>query len=183
MPDIPTLTLDTAEGAAKDVLEKTQAAYGFIPNLIGKMANAPALAEAYLTLNGLLDQTSFSATEKQLVLLTISRTHECGYCMAAHSTIAQMQNVPKDVIDAIRDDATLPDNKLETLRQLTIAITTSRGWPNEKNIQSFFAAGYDASNILEIILAVGLKTMSNYTNHIAHTDVDEAFSANAWQVK
>jgi hypothetical protein len=34
--------------------------------------------------------------------------------------------------------------------------------------------------VLEVVLGIGLKTLSNYTNHIVDTEVDDAFAANAW---
>ncbi|MEM9471948.1 MAG: carboxymuconolactone decarboxylase family protein, partial [Pseudomonadota bacterium] len=42
------------------------------------------------------------------------------------------------------------------------------------------AAGYTRQNVLEVVLGTSLKVMSNYTNHIAETEVDGAFAANAW---
>ncbi len=181
MNQIETLTLDTAEGQARDILQSTQAKFGFVPNLIGKMANAPALAAAYLAVGKLFEETSFSPTEQQVVLLAVSRFHECTYCVAAHSTIAQMQNVPNDVVQAIRNDQPIADKKLESLYRLTTEIVKSRGWPGEQIIADFLASGYNESQILEIVLGVGMKTLSNYTNHLAGTELDPAFSARAWQ--
>ncbi|MFI7115892.1 carboxymuconolactone decarboxylase family protein [Amycolatopsis sp. NPDC049868] len=36
-------------------------------------------------------------------------------------------------------------------------------------VEEFLAAGYTERNVLDVILGVGMKTLSNYTNHIAHT--------------
>ena len=33
---------------------------------------------------------------------------------------------------------------------------------------------------LEILVGVMLKTLSNYTNHLAHTPLDAVFAPNAW---
>ncbi len=181
MNRIKTLTVDMAEGQACDILQSTQTKYGFVPNLIGKMANAPALAAAYLAIGKLFEETSFSPTEQQVILLAVSRFHECTYCVAAHSTIAQMQNVPNDVVQAIRNDQPITDPKLESLRRLTTEIVQARGWPGEQTVSDFLASGHNESQILEIVLGVGMKTISNYTNHLAGTDLDPAFAANAWQ--
>jgi len=183
MNQIETLTLDTAGGQARDILQSPQAKFGFVPNLIGKMANAPALAAAYLAIGKLFEETSFSPTEQQVVLLAVSRCNECTYCVAAHSTIAQMQSVPNDVVQAIRNDQLIADTKLESLRRLTTEIVESRGWPGEQAVSDFLASGYRESQILEIILGVGFKTLSNYANHLAGTELDPAFAANAWQAE
>jgi AhpD family alkylhydroperoxidase len=71
--------------------------------LLGIMAGAPPLLRAYLAVTELFDSTALSPVERQVVLLAASRENECDYCMAAHSAIADMQQLPADVIEAIRD--------------------------------------------------------------------------------
>mgnify|MGYP002785947432 FL=1 len=114
------------------------------------------------------------------MLLTVSAVNGCDYCVAAHTVIAGMQQVPAPVVAAIRDDAPLDDPKLETLRRFTAAVVTSRGWPDAADLESFTAAGYGAQQALEVVLGVGMKTLSNYTNHIAGTPLDDAFRPAAW---
>ena len=45
---------------------------------------------------------------------------------------------------------------------------------------AFREAGYSEQHVLDVILGIGLKTLSNYTNHIAGTPVDEAFAHERW---
>jgi len=180
MFEIDVLTPDSATGRARELLQETRSAFGFVPNLMGTMANAPALAEGYRALSGLFEQTSFSATERQVVLLSASRVNGCHYCMAAHSAVALKQQVAQDVVAAIRDDVPIADGKLETLRRLTVAIVETRGWPDEEVISAFLGAGYQPSQVLEVVLGVGMKTLSNYTNHIAHVQLDPQFAAQKW---
>lgn len=47
--------------------------------------------------------------------------------------------------------------------------------------QAFLDVGYTPANILEVILGLGQKILSIYTNHIAGTELDAAFSERAWQ--
>jgi hypothetical protein len=35
--------------------------------------------------------------------------------------------------------------------------------------------------VLEIILAIGVKTLSNYFNHLLHTPLDEMFAGREWK--
>lgn len=65
---------------------------------------------------------SDSPTERQVVILTASRFNECRYCMAAHSVVAGMQQIPADVIEAIRNDDPIADARLETLRKTVSAM-------------------------------------------------------------
>jgi uncharacterized peroxidase-related enzyme len=176
----PIQTLEAAPEAAKPTLAAAQKGYGFIPNLLGVMANAPALVNAYVTLAKIFDDTSLSPTERQTVLLTTSYENGCAYCMAAHTAIASMQKVPEAVIGALRAGVATPDAKLEALRNFTRAVVTTRGRPADAHLKAFLAAGYGQQQVLEVILGVGLKTLSNYTNHIAETPLDAGFSAVAW---
>ncbi|WP_017941902.1 MULTISPECIES: carboxymuconolactone decarboxylase family protein [unclassified Thioalkalivibrio] len=165
---------------AQRAFDQAQQIFGMVPNLIRKMASAPALAEAYLALNDLLQKTSLSPTEQGVLLLTVSRYHECDYCMAAHSMTGRMTGVPDDVIAALREDRPIEDPKLEALRQFTRAMIEQRGWVDEPTQQTFLNTGHTPAQMLEVILAIGLKTLSNYTNHIAGTPVDEPMAGERW---
>lgn len=176
----PVHTKDTAPSAAFPILEAVEKKYGFIPNLLGVMATSPALAEAYVALSDILGKTSLSPAEQQIVLLAASRYNECNYCMAAHSVAAHMSKVPAEVIDALRTDHPLPDPKLESLRQFTTQIVAKRGWIDPEDMQEFTAAGYTPAQAMDVLVGVALKTLSNYTNHIAATPLDAAFQHRAW---
>ena len=173
-------TVETAPEAAKETLIAAKKGLGFVPNLFAVMAEAPALVKAYTTLSRIFDETSFSATERQVVLLTVSYVNGCEYCIAAHSVIAGMQKVPGDVVQAIREGRRIADRKLEALRGFTAAVVSARGWPSEEALGAFLGAGYGKQQVLEVVLGVGMKTLSNYTNHIAGTPLDQAFSGAAW---
>ncbi|TAN56589.1 MAG: carboxymuconolactone decarboxylase family protein [Rhodospirillales bacterium] len=173
-------TVATAPDAAKETLAGAQKAFGFLPNLLGVMAEAPSLVKAYAALIGLFEETSLSPAERQTVLLAASYENNCDYCIAAHSVIAGMQKVPADVIDAIRDNRPIPDRKLEALRRFTTAVVSSRGWPSQAETSAFLSAGYEKRQILEVVLGVGFKTLSNYTTHITHTPLDQAFAKAEW---
>lgn len=173
-------TIESAPATEKEILAGAKQSLGFVPNLFGVMAEAPALLKAYATLSGIFDEMSFNAAERQVVLLAVSYENNCGYCVAAHSAIAGMQKVPNDVVKAIRDGQPISDNKLEALRRFAMAVLTSRGWPSEAETKAFLAAGYGRQQILEVVLGIGMKTLSNYANHIAKTPLDQAFAPVAW---
>lgn len=173
-------TTESAPEGARELLAGAKSNYGFVPNLLGVMATAPALLKAYMTLARIYEESSLSTAERQAVLLTVSYENECEYCVAAHSMIAGMQKVPSDVVNAIRDGKPIADDKLEALRRFAASVVRSRGWPTQEDVRAFLGAGYGQQQVLEVVLGVGIKTLSNYTNHIAATPLDEAFSKAAW---
>ena len=180
----PLHTVESAPAESADAMNAAAAAFGFVPNLIAVMASSPALAEAYLTLSGIFEEkTALRPAERQVVLLAVSRFHECHYCVAAHSMAADMQKVPAEVVEAIRNDTPIPDHKLEALRKLTTALVEQRGWVPEAEIEAFFDAGYTPAQLLDVLVGVAQKTLSNFTNHLAATPLDEQMSARAWRPK
>jgi len=180
MTDFTTHTLETAPAESREVLSGAKEAYGFIPNLLGNLANSPAALKAYTTLSGIFGESSFSPTERQVVMMAANRFHECTYCVAAHSVLAEMQKVPAEVIEALRNDTPIADQKLEALRTFTTRVIEKRGWVSETDSSDFHAAGYDQQQVLEVVLGVAFKTISNYTNHITKTPLDEVFAAREW---
>lgn len=170
----------TAPEATRDVLTQARRKFGFVPNLLGVMANAPSLLKAYLTVSSLFDESSLTPTERQVVLLAASAQNNCGYCVAAHTVIASMQKVPGDVVEAIRSRQPIADGRLEALRRFVEETVETRGWPPEATRRRFFDAGFSESRELEVVLGIGMKTLSNYTNHLAGTALDDQFARVAW---
>lgn len=179
MSTFPLHTVETAP-ESKGLMERAEQAFGFVPNLLGVMAGSPALLEGYMTLSNIFDKTDLSPAERQIILMVNNRLNGCTYCMAAHTKIAEAQGVHADIIEALRNGAELSDPKLEALRVFAINVNESRGWPQQSDIDDLLAAGYTNRTILEVILGTSLKTMSNYTNHIANTPLDAAFAAAEW---
>ena len=180
MTKFTTHTVDSAPEASKPLLENIEKAFGFVPNLMGNMAEAPAILEAYMTLSGIFKKTDLSETERQVILITSNRLNGCKYCMAAHTATSLKAGVPQDVLDSLRDNTPIADPKLEALRQFSIVMVESRGWPSQADAEAFLAAGYTQQNMLEVILGTGLKVLSNYTNHITQTTLDERFEPFKW---
>lgn len=176
----PVHTIETAPEPARETLNAARKAYGFVPNLLAVMAEAPALVKGYTTLSRIFEEASFSPAERQVVLLTASFENACTYCVAAHSVIAGMQKVPDDVIQAIRGNRPIPDARLEALRRYTAAVVAKRGWADAADTAAFEAVGYTRQQALEVVLGIGLKTLSNYMNHVAQTPLDAPFAKAEW---
>lgn len=177
---LPARTDDDEDPAVAAVLSKAKAGIGMIPNMYANMANAPALLDTYMTgYAAFRAESGFSATEQEIVFLTISRINGCSYCLAAHSTIADRTKVPAEIVASVRQGTTLRDPKLDALATFTATMVKTCGQPTRRSVQAFLAAGYHEASILQIILAVAVKTISNYSNHLFHTEVDAAFAARA----
>lgn len=172
----------TASARVREPLEGAKRRMGMIPNMYTRMANSPGMFETYLHgYERFRKDSGFSPAEQEVILLSISAENACEYCVAAHSVIADTSSkVPRDVTEAIRSGKPIPDARLRALAELTRAIVATRGRPEGKDVAPFLAAGYTEQQILELVLAVAVKTISNYVNHLFETPVDEAFKARTW---
>lgn len=179
---LPLKSINDAESEAKVILEDAKKKLGFVPNMYKAMANSPGLLNTYIQGYGAFrEKSGFSSIEQEVIFLAISQVNGCEYCMAAHSFLAEAASgVPSDVTAAIRDGKQVPEIQLSALSVFTRLMVTKRGLPSQSDVDTFLSSGYKEKDILEIIHAIAIKTISNYTNHIFHTDVDEVFSQHTW---
>jgi uncharacterized peroxidase-related enzyme len=179
---LPAVDIGDAAPRARALLERLSEEIGFVPNMHARLANSPGLLEAYL--NGsksFREASGFSPAEQAVVVLTIARFNDCRYCMAAHSFVAdQHPDIAPEVIEAIRKRNTIPDVKLSMLSVFTEIMTESQGKPAKHDVDVFIKAGFSERHILEIILAIAVNTISNFANHVFHTEVDAVFRDRTW---
>ncbi|XQW84949.1 carboxymuconolactone decarboxylase family protein [Thalassotalea piscium] len=176
-------TIDTAPAESHALLNNSIKGFGMLPNLHGVLASAPQVLEGYQILHELFMNTSFDNEELTVVWQGINVEHECHYCVPAHTGIAHSMKVDAKLIDALRNGDPLPTPKLQALLDMTLIIVRNRGHVAEDELQAFYDAGYGERQVLEIILGLSQKVISNYTNHIASTPMDKAFEKFAWQKK
>lgn len=179
---LPLLTPATVSAQGAPLLASAQKKLGFVPNMYGAMVNSPGFLETYqVGYERFRSDSGFSPAEQEIVFLTISFENGCDYCMAAHSVLADMfSKVPKEATDAIRAGTAIADPKLAALSDFTRHLLQTRGRPTAEAAQTFLGAGFSERQILEVILAIAVKTLSNYSNHIFGTPVDDMFKARLW---
>ncbi|MGE3680203.1 MAG: carboxymuconolactone decarboxylase family protein [Bdellovibrionales bacterium] len=176
--------VNSAPADSKVLLEGVQKKFGFVPNLMKVFAESPVALQAYGAVSEILEKSSFSPIERQLVLLAVSYANKCEYCVAVHSMISKnTPEVDKQDVEKLRQGEPLTNKKLDILVQFTKQLVSERGFVSEAEQKKFLNAGYTPQNILEILVAIGLKTISNYTNHLAQTPLDEAFQSEKWTAK
>jgi uncharacterized peroxidase-related enzyme len=168
---------------SQEILDQAKKNLGFVPNMYTKMANNPALIDAYTyAYNTFRAHSGFNSVEQEVVFLTVAYENNCEYCVAAHSFVGDMMTkVPTEVTDAIRNGIEIPDVKLEALSKLTRSLNAKRGFVDQEEVDAFLLAGFTESHILGIITGIAAKTMSNYSNHITNPEVDAAFAGRIWK--
>lgn len=170
---------NTAPEESKTLLEGVKKKFGFVPNLMTAFSPSPAVLEAYLVIADLVSKTSFTAKEQHAGALIISQKLGCHYCLAAHGTLGKSLGLEKETVVALQTGAPLTDCRLGALRTLLLSIIETKGHPEPETIETFREAGFTDVQIGEAVLLVTWKTLSNYTNHLYDTPIDEPFKLNA----
>ncbi len=176
----PSHDLQSAPESSKPLLEASQKAFGRLPGRHKVMAESPQVLEGYQGLHKLFTDAAFDADEMIVVWQTTNVEHEFDYCVPAHTGIAKMMKVSDEITHALRNETPLPTAKLEALRVFTLRLLRGRGNVTKARMQEFFAAGYGHRAVLDVILGLAQKTMSNYINHVAQTPLDDVVKPLVW---
>ena len=180
MIDFRVYNENDAPEAARPMLEAARKRMGFVTTLNGVMAESPELLAGYNALAEQFGRSSLPGPAKHVVWITASVENGCAYCVAAHSTMALRSKVSPEVVEALRAGKPLNDPALEAARRFTQLMVSGRGWVADDQVQEFLEAGYTRRHVMDVILGVGMKTLSNYTNHMAHTPLDPAWQGQQW---
>jgi uncharacterized peroxidase-related enzyme len=170
----------TAPSESVPVLEGLEKHIGFIPNLIGVLAESPMAITSVAAVNQAIEQSALSPVEQRVVTITTSVENSCSYCVPAQSTMAKMAEMPDEILEQIRSGESLSDKKLEALHVFTLKLITNKGWVPENDLQAFVDAGYTTGQVLEVITLVSLMNLTNYVGHISSLPLDNAFLPQQW---
>lgn len=172
-------TLETAPEKAKERMEMVQKANGFIPNLIGVLANSPQALEMYQEVGKINSRTSLTPEEIEVVQITAAAHNGCDFCVAGHTKIGTLKlKMPENVLNALRARTTIEDNaKYQALAQFTMQLIDKRGKVSDEELAAVKAAGYSEQNILDVVLGVALATLCNYANNVAKNDINPELQA------
>ncbi|MBF4984632.1 carboxymuconolactone decarboxylase family protein [Nonlabens mediterrranea] len=137
------------------------------------MSGAPATLNAYINLSKIFNETSFPVGEQHLIMLAVSVVNKCDYCTAAHSRAAKVNGIPSSIINAIRKEKKVADERISALIKITQKITVTRGNVEAEDLDAFYLQGFTPENVMELIIGISIKTISNYINHITENIIND----------
>jgi AhpD family alkylhydroperoxidase len=169
MPHIDTST------SADAIRDSVRSAWGFVPNLIEEMLASPETARLYLEGSEILAEGALDEEQQNAVKLAVSAVNGCDYCLAAHTTVGGQLGTSSDDVAAIREGRLPSSPRLAPVVGATRLVMEQRGWLDADDQARLEADGIDRRRLFEIVSIVALKTISNYVNHIAGTEIDRQF--------
>lgn len=170
MKNFPIPTKDQVSPANQAIFESLNGMVGFVPNLYAVFAHSENALGNYLALqNG---KTSIRAKEREVINLVVSQVNLCAYCLSAHTAFAKMNGFTEEQIIEIRKADITFDPKLDALAKLVKSITENRGHANAELIENFYAAGYNEGSLIDTVIVVGDKIITNYIHALTDIPVD-----------
>ena len=163
-------TRDAVSESNQFVFDQIKKGLGMVPNLYAVFAYSPTALSDYLALQN--RKSSLTAKEREVINLVVSQVNECEYCLAAHTVIGAMRGFSHDQMIEIRRGNASFDTKLNALAKFVKETSENRGKPSQATVQELLNAGYTPENVVDIVLIIGDKTVTNYLHGITQTPVD-----------
>ncbi len=154
----------------QQIFDNLEKAVGFVPNLYATYAYSKNALGTYLNLQNA--KTSLSNKEKEIVNLVVSEVNNCRYCQSAHTAIGKMNGFSDEQILELRSGNASFNEKYDALVKLAKNITENRGAADDEFVEHFFAAGYNKENLIDTIMLIGDKTISNYLHRVTNVPID-----------
>lgn len=168
-----TFTVPTrAEVSANNqgIFDNLQKGLGFVPNLYAYFAKSETALGDYLAFQN--RKSTLRAKEREVINLVTSQINGCRYCQSAHTVLGKMNGFTDAQILEIRKGSATFDSKLDALVKFTASTVENRGRATEESKEAFFAAGYTEANLVDVVIVIGDKIISNYIHNLTGFEID-----------
>jgi uncharacterized peroxidase-related enzyme len=170
MSHINVPTRDDVSPANQALFDGMKKSLGMVPNLYATLAHSENALASYLALQNA--KSSITGKAREVINLVVSQVNGCEYCLAAHTVIGKMSGFTNAQVLEIRGGSASFDPKLDALARLTKAVVVQRGKIDDATLEAFFAAGWTKENLVDVIVTVGDKTITNYLHSVTKVPVD-----------
>ncbi len=168
-----TFTVPTREEVSesnKGIFDNLKKGLGFVPNLYAYFAKSETALGDYLTLQN--RKSSLKAKEREVINLVVSQINGCRYCQSAHTVLGKMNGFTDEQVIELRQGSASFDSKLDALAKFTASVTENRGHASIDVKEAFFAVGYTEANLIDAVIIIGDKIISNYIHNLTGFEID-----------
>ena len=152
------------------IFDNLQKGLGFVPNLYAYFAKNDTALGDYLALQN--RKNTLKGKEREVINLVTSQINGCRYCQSAHTVLGKMNGFTEEQVLEIRKGSASFDSKLDALVKFTASTVESRGRATEESKEAFFAAGYTEANLIDVVIIIGDKIISNYIHNLTSFEID-----------
>ena len=170
MTRFPVPSRNDVSEANQQLFDALKKGLGVVPNLYATLAHNPTALGDYLTLQN--RTSTLTAREREVVNLVVSQVNDCRYCLSAHTVIGRMNGFTEEQILDIRAGSASFDARLDALARFVRTVTERRGHPTGDAVDAVLAAGFTSANIVDIVITIGDKTITNFLHGITQVPID-----------
>ncbi|ERH41345.1 hypothetical protein N751_17195 [Legionella pneumophila str. Leg01/11] len=171
MQRLQKITLASAEGQTKALLESVKRAMGTELNIFSAFANSPAALEGYLSLMNALSKGVLNAKLRDQIALVSAGFNGCNYCASAHAYLGEKAGLSKSELSKNLEGHS-EDKKTQAALTFAKTLIELRGQINDANIKAVREEGFTDEELVEIVAHVGMNTLTNYFNEAFKTEID-----------
>lgn len=173
-------TAETAPEASRGALRATHGKFGYLPSAMARLAESPSVVAAFGRTMATWDACSLGSVEREVVTFVVAHDSGCEVCMAIHSAVLTQTVGDAPMLESLRAQTPLSDPRLEALRRFTGLVLETKGDVGAPALRTFLAAGFTKQQALDVVLGVGLYTLSTYANRLTQATVDPPLAPFAW---
>jgi AhpD family alkylhydroperoxidase len=170
MTTINVPTRDEVSPANQAIFDKLKSSLGTVPNLYATFGHSEHALGNYLAFQN--SKSSITGKAREVVNLVVSEVNSCEYCLAAHTMIGKSVGFTDEQILEIRSGKASFDAKLDALARLTRNIAVNRGHADAAVVDAFFAVGWTKGHLVDAIVVIGDKIVTNYLHGTTRVPVD-----------
>lgn len=166
-------TVPTREQVSQNnqtIFDNLQKGLGFVPNLYAYYAKNETALGDYLALQN--RKSTLKAKEREVINLVTSQINGCGYCQAAHTALGKMNGFTEEQIIELRKGAASFDKQLDALAKFVASTVSNKGKASEESKRAFFDAGYTEAGMIDVVIVIGDKIISNYMHNLTGFEID-----------
>jgi len=163
-------TKDEVNDNNKAIFDNLEKGAGFVPNLYAAYAYSETALGDYLALQN--RKSTLSGKEREIVNLVVSQVNECAYCLAAHTAIGKGHGFTDEQILEIRTGNASFNPKFDALAKFVKNIVINRSKPSPEVVDNLLEAGYTKANLVDIIIVIGDKIISNFIHGTTQVPID-----------
>ena len=152
------------------IFDNLEKGLGFVPNLYAYYAKNETALGDYLALQN--RKSTLRAKEREVINLVTSQINGCRYCQSAHTVLGKMNGFTDEQVVELRKGTASFDSKLDALVKFTASVIHQKGKVSKEVKEKFFLAGYTEANLIDVVMVVGDKIISNYIHNLAGFEID-----------
>ncbi|MEN8655416.1 carboxymuconolactone decarboxylase family protein [Streptomyces sp. 21So2-11] len=183
MPEtrFPDHTPETAPPASRRSMAATTERLGYLPAPVARLATSPQLLDGFLRLSAMFESTTLDPLAREVVVLAVATRNDCHVCVAMHTAKLTALGADPGLIEAARTQRPLGDERLEAVRLFTLEVIATAGAVGDVPLHAFLEHGHTRQNALEVVMGIGVYTMSTLANRLTDAPLDPQLAPFAWE--